>query len=42
MHDFNLTDAFKMIDNQGKNWTSANDLRNSVEEFGCFPHKNDV
>lgn len=42
MSDFNLEDAFQMVDLQGKNWITGPDLREALEDYGMFPHKEDV
>jgi Ca2+-binding EF-hand superfamily protein len=35
-------DAFSMIDLNGKSWVTAPDLRNSLEDYGFYPHVHDV
>jgi Ca2+-binding EF-hand superfamily protein len=31
-----------MVDLTGKSWVTAPDLRNALEDFGFYPHVNDV
>ena len=40
--DFNLMDAFQMIDKFSKGWVTAPELVESLSELGSFPHKDDV
>jgi len=42
MTDFNLMDAFMMVDYHMKKWITTTDLREALEDFGIFPHKEDV
>ena len=41
-HDFNLMDAFQMLDKYSKGWITAPELTEALNEFGSFPHKDDV
>lgn len=41
-HDFNLMDAFQMIDLHEKGWVSVPELREALEDLGFFPKKDDV
>lgn len=40
--DFNLMDAFQMLDKYSKGWITAPELLESLNEIGSFPHKDDV
>lgn len=40
--DFNLMDAFQMIDVNSKGWITAPELTEALSDYGSFPHKNDV
>ena len=40
--DFNLMDAFQMVDKYSKGWITAPELVESLSELGSFPHKDDV
>ena len=40
--DFNLTDAFQMLDKMSKGFLTGPELHDVLAEFGCFPHKDDV
>ena len=42
MADFNLMDAFMMVDLHMKKWITAPDLRDALEDYGIFPHKEDI
>lgn len=42
MQDFNLMDAFQMFDKWSKGWVTAPELVDALNEFGSYPHKNDV
>ena len=40
--DFNLMDAFSMIDVFSKGWVTAPEIFEALQTLGCFPHKDDV
>ena len=40
--DFNLLDAFNMLDKAGKGWITANEIMEVLGEHGSFPHKDEV
>jgi Ca2+-binding EF-hand superfamily protein len=40
--DFNLLDAFQMIDNGAKGYITASELIESLAELGSYAHKDDV
>jgi hypothetical protein len=40
--DFNLMDAFQVIDRHSKGWVTGPELIEALSEFGSFPHKDDV
>ena len=40
--DFNLMDAFQMIDLESKGWITAPQLLDNLQSFGCFCHKDDI
>ena len=41
-HDFNLMDAFQMLDRQGKGYVTGPELIDALYDFGLQPHKEDV
>lgn len=41
-NDFNLMDAYQMIDKHSKGWVTAPELIESLNELGSYPHKDDV
>jgi Ca2+-binding EF-hand superfamily protein len=40
--DFNLMDAYQVIDKYGKGWVTGPDMTEALGEYGSFPHKDDV
>ncbi len=40
--DFNLMDAYQMIDKHNKGWVTAADLTDALADYGLYPHKDDV
>lgn len=40
--DFNLQDAFQMLDAHKKGWVTAPDLHDTLLDFGIYCHKDDV
>lgn len=40
--DFNLLDAFNMLDKANKGWITANEILEVLGEHGSFPHKDEV
>jgi len=40
--DFNLMDAYQMMDKFSKGWVTAPEIIESLGELGAFPHKDDV
>lgn len=40
--DFNLMDAYQMIDKYSKGWVTAPEIIESLGELGAYPHKDDV
>ena len=40
--DFNLMDAYQMLDKFSKGWITAPEIIESLGELGAFPHKDDV
>ena len=40
--DFNLTDAFRMLDIEGKGWVTASEIKGGLEVLGLFADKQDV
>jgi Ca2+-binding EF-hand superfamily protein len=40
--DFNLMDAFQVVDKHSKGWITGPELIEALAEFGSFPHKDDV
>lgn len=40
--DFNLMDAFQVIDKHSKGWVTGPEITEALAEFGVHPHKDDV
>ena len=40
--DFNLMDAYQMLDKFSKGWVTVPDIIESLGELGAYPHKDDV
>lgn len=40
--DFNLMDAYQMLDKFSKGWVTAPEIIESLGELGAYPHKDDV
>ena len=40
--DFNLMDAFQMIDKHSKGWVTGPEIHEALNELGSYPHKDDV
>ena len=40
--DFNLSDAFAMLDGMGKGFITGPDLIDNLAQYAVFPHKQDV
>ena len=40
--DFNLMDAYQMLDKYSKGWITAPEIVESLGELGAYPHKDDV
>ena len=40
--DFNLMDAYQMLDKYSKGWVTAPEIIESLNELGSYPHKDDV
>jgi hypothetical protein len=40
--DFNLMDAFQIIDKHSKGWVTGPEMIEALSEFGTYPHKDDV
>ena len=40
--DFNLMDAFQMVDKHSKGWVTGPEIHESLNELGSYPHKDDV
>ena len=40
--DFNLMDAFNMLDKSSKGWVTAGEILEVLGEHGSYPHKDDV
>jgi len=40
--DFNLMDAFQVIDKHSKGWVTGPEIAEALGDFGAFPHKEDV
>ena len=40
--DFNLMDAFQMLDKHSKGWVTGPEVHEALNELGSFPHKDDV
>lgn len=40
--DFNLMDAYQMIDKHSKGWVTAPEIIESLGELGAYPHRDDV
>jgi hypothetical protein len=40
--DFNLMDAFQVIDKHSKGWVTGPELMEALNEFGSYPHKEDA
>ena len=42
MQDFNLMDAFQMLDKHSKGWVTGPEIHEALNELGIYPHKDDV
>jgi len=40
--DFNLMDAFNMLDKTSKGWVTASEILEVLGEHGSYPHKDEV
>lgn len=40
--DFNLMDAFNMMDKTSKGWVTVNEIQEVLGEQGSYPHKDEV
>jgi Ca2+-binding EF-hand superfamily protein len=40
--DFNLIDAFRIFDLQGKGWISASEIKEGLEVFNVFANSEDI
>lgn len=40
--DFNLMDAYQMIDKHSKGWVTVPEIIESLGDLGAYPHKDDV
>ena len=40
--DFNLSDAFRMLDIEGKGWVTSSEIRSGLEQLGLFADRQDV
>jgi Ca2+-binding EF-hand superfamily protein len=40
--DFNLMDAFQIIDRHSKGWVTGPEIAEALADFGSFPHREDV
>ena len=40
--DFNLMDAYQMLDKFSKGWVTAPEIIESLAELGMHPHKDDI
>lgn len=40
--DFNLIDAFRIFDQQGKGWVTSAEIKESLSMFNVFPQPDDI